>query len=128
MATEKIHQSVTSDLVFRKDIFNGKVLFCTGGGSGICNRQVEAMMRRKFTLPGYIYQWHFLNAIDGAKAAIVGRRKANIAEAAEALSKVTGRECFGVAGDVRKVEEIQSAVAQTIEKFGMSAPNECEDE
>ena len=32
----------------------------------------------------------------------MGRRKGNTLEAAERLSKSTGRECLGVAGDVRK--------------------------
>jgi hypothetical protein len=32
--------------VFRPDIFKGKVLFCTGGGSGICKSMTEAIVRR----------------------------------------------------------------------------------
>ena len=35
-----------STSVFKPDIFKGKVLFCTGGGSGICRGMTEAMVRR----------------------------------------------------------------------------------
>jgi peroxisomal 2,4-dienoyl-CoA reductase len=31
--------------VFKPDIFKGKVLFCTGGGSGICRGMTEAVVR-----------------------------------------------------------------------------------
>ena len=40
------HRTVPSDQVFKEDLFKDKVLFCTGGGSGICYQQVEAMMKR----------------------------------------------------------------------------------
>ena len=30
--------------VFREDIFKGKVLFCTGGGSGICKGMTLAIV------------------------------------------------------------------------------------
>lgn len=36
---------IDSTLVFRDDIFKGKVLFCTGGGSGICRAMTEAVVR-----------------------------------------------------------------------------------
>jgi hypothetical protein len=35
-----------STSTFKDDIFNGKVLFCTGGGSGICRGMVEAMVSK----------------------------------------------------------------------------------
>ncbi len=35
---------VDSTAVFRSDIFKGKVLFCTGGGSGICRGMTEAVV------------------------------------------------------------------------------------
>ena len=34
-----------STAVFKNDIFKGKVLFCTGGGSGICKAMTEAVVR-----------------------------------------------------------------------------------
>jgi peroxisomal 2,4-dienoyl-CoA reductase len=30
---------------FKPDMFKGKVLFCTGGGSGICKGMTEAIVR-----------------------------------------------------------------------------------
>lgn len=36
---------VDSSAVFKNDIFKGKVLFCTGGGSGICKGMTEAVVR-----------------------------------------------------------------------------------
>jgi len=36
---------VDSTSVFKPDIFKGKVLFCTGGGSGICKGMTEAIVR-----------------------------------------------------------------------------------
>ena len=34
-----------STAIFKNDIFKGKVLFCTGGGSGICKGMTEAVVR-----------------------------------------------------------------------------------
>lgn len=48
--------AVDSTSVFKADIFAGKVLFCTGGGSGICKGMTEALMKH------------------GARAAIVSRK------------------------------------------------------
>lgn len=36
---------VDSNKIFKDDIFEGKVLFCTGGGSGICRGMTEAVVR-----------------------------------------------------------------------------------
>jgi len=33
-----------STSIFKEGIFNGKVLFCTGGGSGICKEMTEAVV------------------------------------------------------------------------------------
>ena len=35
---------VESTSIFKPDIFKGKVVFCTGGGSGICRGMTEAMV------------------------------------------------------------------------------------
>ncbi|KAK0470765.1 2,4-dienoyl-CoA reductase [Armillaria novae-zelandiae] len=83
---------VESTLVFRDDIFKGKVLFCTGGGSGICRAMTEAVMRH------------------GASAAIVGRKLDRLTQAAKELSQATGQVCIPAQAD--------TAVTKTIEKFG----------
>ncbi|KAI0808989.1 hypothetical protein BC629DRAFT_1580384 [Irpex lacteus] len=89
-----------STSVFKDGLFDGKVLFCTGGGSGICKEMTRAVMRH------------------GANAVIVGRKFDRLVQSAEELSKDTGRECLPVQADVRQPKALQDAVAKTIEKFG----------
>ncbi|KAI0364936.1 2,4-dienoyl-CoA reductase [Pilatotrama ljubarskyi] len=91
---------VASTAVFREDIFKGKVLFCTGGGSGICKAMTEAVMRH------------------GAHAAIVGRKLDRLKASAEELAAATGSQCLAVQADVRHPNQVQEAVAKTVEKFG----------
>ncbi|KAI0292337.1 hypothetical protein B0F90DRAFT_1811956 [Multifurca ochricompacta] len=90
---------VDSTAVFKDDIFKGKVLFCTGGGSGICRVMTQAVMRH------------------GASAAIVGR-KARLSIAAKELSEATGSACIALKADVRDPKQVQTAVQRTIEKYG----------
>jgi len=89
-----------SESVFKAGIFKGKVLFCTGGGSGICKEITYAIMKH------------------GAHATIVGRKLERITQAAEELSKGTGNICIPAQADVRKPDELKEAVRKTIEKFG----------
>lgn len=91
---------IDSTLVFRDDIFKGKVLFCTGGGSGICRAMTEAVMRH------------------GANATILGRKLDRLTQAAKELSETTGQVCIPAQADVRQPSAIQDAVTKTIEKFG----------
>jgi hypothetical protein len=42
--TPYVTPTADSTAVFKPDIFKGKVLFCTGGGSGICRGMTEAMV------------------------------------------------------------------------------------
>ncbi|KAK0458277.1 2,4-dienoyl-CoA reductase [Desarmillaria tabescens] len=91
---------VDSTLVFRNDIFNGKVLFCTGGGSGIGRAMTEAVMRH------------------GASATIVGRKLDRLTQAAKELSEATGQVCIPAQADVRQPSALKDAVTKTIEKFG----------
>ncbi|ORX40642.1 hypothetical protein BD324DRAFT_611614 [Kockovaella imperatae] len=85
---------------FRQDLFRGKVLFCTGGRSGICYEITQTMMGL------------------GADAAIVGRDAKGLEESANKLSKATGRKCLATPADVRDAKAVQGAVKATIEKFG----------
>ncbi|GJE89283.1 SDR family oxidoreductase [Phanerochaete sordida] len=91
---------VDSTAVFKEGIFNGKVLFCTGGGSGICKEMTRAIMRH------------------GAHAAILGRKLDRLTASAEELSKDTGRTCIAIQADVRQPKALQDAAAKTVEKFG----------
>jgi peroxisomal 2,4-dienoyl-CoA reductase len=90
-----------SSSTFLPDIFKGKILFCTGGGSGICNGMVDTMMRH------------------GVSAAIVGRNGERLAKAAQALTeKYPGQKCIPTQADVRKPDQLAEAVKKTIETFG----------
>jgi peroxisomal 2,4-dienoyl-CoA reductase len=91
---------VDSTAAFKPDIFKGKVLFATGGGSGIGKGMVFAVMRH------------------GADAVILGRNLERLEKAAEEMSKATGRQCLPVQTDVRRPEQVQAAVAKALEKFG----------
>jgi len=98
--TPYVHPAVDSTAVFKTDIFKGKVLFCTGGGSGICKAMTETVMRH------------------GANATIVGRKLDRLTQSAQELSKATGQECLPVQADVRQFAQLQDAVAKTIQKYG----------
>ncbi|KAJ8082761.1 peroxisomal 2 4-dienoyl-CoA reductase sps19 [Marasmius tenuissimus] len=89
-----------STSIFKDDIFKGKVVFCTGGGSGICKGMTEALMRH------------------GADAAIFGRKLDRLTQTAKELSDATKRTCIATQGDVRQPESLKDAVQKTVEKFG----------
>ncbi|KAI8149968.1 NAD-P-binding protein [Fennellomyces sp. T-0311] len=92
--------AVDTTKIFKDDIFKGKVLLCSGGGSGICRGMTEAMVRH------------------GAKAVIISRNFAKLEKAAQEMSKATGGEVFPVQADVRKPADLENAVAKTIERYG----------
>ncbi|KAF7970676.1 hypothetical protein HWV62_23268 [Athelia sp. TMB] len=91
---------VNSESVFRTNLFEGKVLFCTGGGSGICRAMTESMMRH------------------GANAVIVGRKLDRLTKTAAELSQSTGKKCIPAQADVRQPKTLQEAVTKTIHEFG----------
>ncbi|KAJ3742295.1 hypothetical protein DFH05DRAFT_1526824 [Lentinula detonsa] len=85
---------------FKEGIFLGKVLFCTGGGSGICKGMTEAIMRH------------------GANAAIIGRNLDRLTQASKELAEKTGKICIPLQADVRQPQTLRDAVRKAIEKFG----------
>jgi len=93
-------QAVPSTAVFKDDIFQGKVLFCTGGSSGICKSMTLSIMRH------------------GAEAFILGRKQDKGEAAAKELSEATGRRCVFASVDVRKPETLKVAVKRCIEIYG----------
>ena len=73
--TQKIHPLVDSTDIFKNDIFKGKVLFCTGGGSGICKGMTESIVSLSTLLALYIIISHFHSQMrHGADAVIIGRK------------------------------------------------------
>ena len=61
--------------VFQPNIFKGKVLFCTGGGSGICKGMTEAVVCTNYrVIDSVLLTYGVFKMKHGAKAAIVGRK------------------------------------------------------
>lgn len=86
--------------VFREDVLAGKTAFVTGGGSGICKGITETLMAH------------------GANAVITSRKQERLDESARELAEKTGRECLGVACDVRDPATVEAALDAAIAKFG----------
>ena len=84
---------------FRDHLFDGKVAFITGGGSGINLRIAERF------------------AIEGAKVGLMGRKQAKLDRAAESI-RAAGGAALGIAGDVRYYEDCEKALRETREEFG----------
>lgn len=94
------HPAVQASAIFQPNIFAGKVIFVTGGSSGICYHQTQAMMEM------------------GCDAAIFGRRIALAQSSAKALEAKTGRKCLPLNGDVRQYEDLVEAVKKTVARYG----------
>ncbi|KAI9259884.1 hypothetical protein BY458DRAFT_516946 [Sporodiniella umbellata] len=86
--------------LFKDNLFKDKILLCSGGGSGICQGMTEAMVRH------------------GAKAVIFSRSKDKLEKAAKAMSERTGGEIIAIAGDVRKPEDVERVVNETVKRYG----------
>jgi 2,4-dienoyl-CoA reductase [(3E)-enoyl-CoA-producing], peroxisomal len=86
--------------IFVEDILKTHVAFVTGGGTGITGGIARAL------------------AEAGASVALVSRKLEHLEPAAEAINK-NGGKAIAVAADVRKPEEIEKAIAATIDQFGL---------
>ena len=88
-----------SESIFVDGVLSGHVAFVTGGGTGITGGVARAL------------------AEAGASVALVSRNMDHLQPAAEAINK-NGGKAIGVVADVRQPEEVETAVAQTIEQLG----------
>ena len=91
--------------IFADGILEGHVAFVTGGGTGINGGVARAL------------------AEAGAKVALVSRSLEHLEPAAKAINDAGGAnstigEAFAVAADVRKPDEVEKAIAATVERFG----------
>ena len=89
-----------NETVFVEGILKNHVAFVTGGGTGITGGVARAL------------------AEAGASVALVSRKLEHLEPAAEAINK-NGGKAIAVAADVRKPEEVEKAIAATIEQFGL---------
>jgi peroxisomal 2,4-dienoyl-CoA reductase len=87
-----------SEKIFVEGILKGRVAFVTGGGTGITGGVARAL------------------AEAGAAVALVSRRMDHLQPAADAVNE-NGGKAIAVAADVRQPEEIEKAVAKTVEQF-----------
>jgi peroxisomal 2,4-dienoyl-CoA reductase len=96
--------------LFAEGILKGHVAFVTGGGTGITGGVARAL------------------AEAGANVALVSRHLEHLEPAAKAINEARGSsstvredatngEAFAVAADVRNPEEVEQAIAATIERF-----------
>lgn len=85
--------------VFVDGLLKGHVAFVTGGGTGITGGVARAF------------------AEAGARVALVSRKMEHLEPAAERI-RAAGGEAFAVAADVREYDEVERAIAATVEKFG----------
>jgi peroxisomal 2,4-dienoyl-CoA reductase len=93
---------------FADGILEGHVAFVTGGGTGITGGVARAL------------------AEAGANVALVSRSIEHLESAAKTINDARARtpalpgigEAFAVAADVRNPEDVQRAIAATVERFG----------
>ncbi|HEX8845217.1 MAG TPA: SDR family oxidoreductase [Pyrinomonadaceae bacterium] len=88
-----------SDKIFVDGLLAGRVAFVTGGGTGITGGVARAL------------------AESGARVALVSRKMENLEPAVERIRE-GGGEAAAFAADVRNFDEVERAVAGTIEKYG----------
>ncbi|KAJ8018391.1 Peroxisomal 2,4-dienoyl-CoA reductase [Holothuria leucospilota] len=85
---------------FNPNLLRGKVAFVTGGGSGIGYSITEVLMRH------------------GCKTVIASRNKEKLEKAANSLKQLTAQDCYPLVMDVRKPDQIMSAVDSALGRFG----------
>src|SRR5215207_2671120 len=88
-----------NESIYKEGILNGRVAFVTGGGTGITGGIARAF------------------AEAGASVALVSRKIEHLQPAADAIN-ANGGKAIPVAADVRQPDQVENAMAQTIEAFG----------
>jgi len=79
---------------------SGKVAIVSGSSDGIGLATARALAR------------------EGARVVVCARREAKLLEARDEIAKETGAEVFAVQCDVRRLDDVQRLVAQTLQRFG----------
>lgn len=88
-----------SEKTFVEELLKDRVAFVTGGGTGITGGVARAL------------------AEAGARVALVSRKMEHLEPAAERI-RAGGGEAIALTADVRNMEEVEKAVASTVEQFG----------
>ena len=88
-----------SEKIFADGVLNGRVAFVTGGGTGITGGVARAF------------------AEAGASVALVSRKLEHLEPAAQFINE-NGGNAIPVVADVRQPDQVESAIAKTVEQFG----------
>lgn len=88
-----------SKKIFSDGILDTQVAFVTGGGTGITGGVARAL------------------AEAGARVVLVSRKMEHLQPAADAINQAGG-QAFAVAADVRNPEDVEQAIAATVQQFG----------
>ncbi|MBK8702026.1 MAG: SDR family oxidoreductase [Saprospiraceae bacterium] len=80
--------------------FKDKTVLITGGGTGL-GKSIAT----------------YLSSL-GANIVITGRRDNVLHDTADEISKATGGKVLAVAGDVRKIEDVENTLKQAVDTFG----------
>jgi peroxisomal 2,4-dienoyl-CoA reductase len=88
-----------SEKIFADGVLNGRVAFVTGGGTGITGGVARAL------------------AEAGASVALVSRKLEHLEPAAQFINE-NGGNAIPVVADVRQPDQVESAIAKTVEQFG----------
>jgi len=83
-----------------ENTFKDKVILITGGGTGLGKSIGEYILKL------------------GGKIIITSRREKVIEETTSSLNSLYPDSVFGVAGDVRKIENVENVIDKSIKKFG----------
>ena len=106
--------------IFADGILNGHVAFVTGGGTGITGGVARALAEAGANVALVSRRMEHLepaaNAINKARST-VRRSSPTVREGSDTANASIG-EAFAVAADVRNPEEVEQAVAATVERFG----------
>jgi peroxisomal 2,4-dienoyl-CoA reductase len=100
--------------IFAEGILKGRVAFVTGGGTGITGGVARALAEAGANVA---LVSRSLEHLEPAAQAINDERAARVLRAGTPALPAIG-EAFAVAADVRNPEEVQQAIAATVERFG----------
>jgi peroxisomal 2,4-dienoyl-CoA reductase len=85
--------------IFSDGILDERVAFVTGGGTGITGGVARALAQA------------------GARLVLVSRKMEHLQPAADAINQ-SGGKAFAVVADVRNPEDVEKAIAATVQEFG----------
>jgi peroxisomal 2,4-dienoyl-CoA reductase len=105
--------------IFADNILKDHVAFVTGGGTGITGGVARALAEAGANVA--LVSRNLEHLEPAAKAINDAREQGTsptVREGSSTISDISGGEAFAVAADVRNPEELEKAIAATVERFG----------